>query len=216
MPKPGILDSVPMHAPRETSDAPVKEGKKAEKQPVFKTVFTTGEAAKICRVSQQTIILCFDNGQLKGFRVPGSRMRKIPRKFLHQFMRENGIPTDAFVRDEKETALFVQDDVRAALQELHSKSNLRFLGSSFELGLSARDLPQKVVVQESCDPAFAHILQTLRKTREDARITAILDGNGNEEDLPGLGLEQMIRSENPAEIAAALEQFVKPEEEERW
>ena len=38
----------------------------------MKTVFTTGEAAKICKVSQQTIIRCFDNGQLKGFRVPGS------------------------------------------------------------------------------------------------------------------------------------------------
>ena len=37
----------------------------------MKTVFTTGEAAKICKVSQQTIIRCFDSGQLKGFRVPG-------------------------------------------------------------------------------------------------------------------------------------------------
>ena len=43
----------------------------------MKTVFTTGEAAKICKVSQQTIIRCFDSGQLKGFRVPGSRFRRI-------------------------------------------------------------------------------------------------------------------------------------------
>ena len=47
-----------------------------------KTVFTTGEAAKICKVSQQTIIRCFDSGQLKGFRVPGSRFRRIPREQL--------------------------------------------------------------------------------------------------------------------------------------
>ena len=33
----------------------------------MKTVFTTGEAAKVCKVSQQTIIRCFDSGQLKGF-----------------------------------------------------------------------------------------------------------------------------------------------------
>ena len=45
----------------------------------MKTVFTTGEAAEICKVSQQTIIRCFDSGQLKGFRVPGSRFRRIPR-----------------------------------------------------------------------------------------------------------------------------------------
>ena len=61
----------------------------------MKTVFTTGEAAKICKVSQQTIIRCFDSGQLKGFRVPGSRFRRIPRDQLYSFMRDNGIPTDA-------------------------------------------------------------------------------------------------------------------------
>ena len=60
-----------------------------------KTVYTTGEAAKICKVSQQTIIRCFDSGQLKGFRVPGSRFRRIPRDQLFLFMRDNGIPTDA-------------------------------------------------------------------------------------------------------------------------
>jgi len=59
-----------------------------------KSVFTTGEAAKICKVSQQTIIRCFDSGQLKGFRVPGSRFRRIPRDQLIAFMRDNGIPTD--------------------------------------------------------------------------------------------------------------------------
>ena len=58
------------------------------------TVFTTGEAAKICDVSQQTIIRCFDNGSIKGFRVPGSRFRRIPRDKLYAFMRENGISTD--------------------------------------------------------------------------------------------------------------------------
>ena len=61
----------------------------------MKTVFTTGEAAKVCKVSQQTIIRCFDNGQLKGFRVPGSKFRRIPREALYKFMKDNGIPTDA-------------------------------------------------------------------------------------------------------------------------
>ena len=64
----------------------------------MKTVFTTGEAAKICKVSQQTIIRCFDSGQLKGFRVPGSRFRRIPRDILYKFMKENGIRIDTSVR----------------------------------------------------------------------------------------------------------------------
>ncbi|MEM9882815.1 MAG: helix-turn-helix domain-containing protein, partial [Planctomycetota bacterium] len=44
-----------------------------------KQVYTTGEAAEVCKVSQQTIIRCFDAGRLQGFRVPGSRFRRIPR-----------------------------------------------------------------------------------------------------------------------------------------
>lgn len=60
-----------------------------------KQVFTTGEAAQVCGVSQQTIIRCFDRGRLGGFRVPGSRFRRIPRADLVNFMKENGIPSDA-------------------------------------------------------------------------------------------------------------------------
>src|SRR5438132_10028859 len=75
----------------------------------MKTVFTTGEAAKICKVSQQTIIRCFDNGTLKGFRVPGSRFRRIPRDQLFSFMKDNGIPTDA-LESGKRKVLIVDDD----------------------------------------------------------------------------------------------------------
>lgn len=75
----------------------------------MKTVFTTGEAAEICKVSQQTIIRCFDSGRLKGFRVPGSRFRRIPRDALTQFMKENGIPPDA-LESGKSKILVVDDD----------------------------------------------------------------------------------------------------------
>ncbi len=56
-----------------------------------KQVFTTGEAAKICNVSQQTIIRCFDSGRLHGFKVPGSRFRRIPRAELLRFMQQNNM-----------------------------------------------------------------------------------------------------------------------------
>jgi len=75
----------------------------------MKTVFTTGEAAEVCKVSQQTIIRCFDSGRLKGFRVPGSRFRRIPREALIAFMKENGIPPDA-LDSGKRKILVVDDD----------------------------------------------------------------------------------------------------------
>ena len=53
----------------------------------LKRFFTTGEVAKLCGVSQQTIIRCFDDGRLSGFKVPGSKFRRIPREELLKFLR---------------------------------------------------------------------------------------------------------------------------------
>ena len=74
-----------------------------------KQVYTTGEAAGICKISQQTIIRCFDKGKLKGFRVPGSRFRRIPREDLLRFMRENDIPTEQ-LQGSRKRLLIVDDD----------------------------------------------------------------------------------------------------------
>jgi len=74
-----------------------------------KEVFTTGEAADICKVSQQTIIRCFDAGRLGGFRVPGSRFRRIPRDELIRFMRDNEIPIEDQAAG-KRRVLVVDDD----------------------------------------------------------------------------------------------------------
>ncbi len=74
-----------------------------------KQVFTTGEAAEICKVSQQTIIRCFDSGRLNGFRVPGSKFRRIPRVELLRFMRTNDIPTDV-LESTRKRILVVDDD----------------------------------------------------------------------------------------------------------
>ncbi len=74
-----------------------------------KAVYTTGEAAEICKLSQQTVIRCFDNGQLQGFRVPGSKFRRIPHEALVRFMKEHGIPMDG-LEGGKVRVLVVDDD----------------------------------------------------------------------------------------------------------
>jgi excisionase family DNA binding protein len=74
-----------------------------------KKIFTTGEAAEVCKVSQQTIIRCFDAGRLGGFRVPGSKFRRIPREELLKFMRANDIPTTV-LEGSRRRVLVVDDD----------------------------------------------------------------------------------------------------------
>jgi len=115
-----------------------------------KTVFTTGEAAKICKVSQQTIIRCFANGTLKGFRVPGSRFRRIPRNELYSFMRDNGIPTDA-LESGKRKLLIVDDDQE--LVELmvdcfarDGRFEIRTANNGFDAGMLVKEFRPDLVV----------------------------------------------------------------------
>ncbi len=116
----------------------------------LKTVFTTGEAAKICKVSQQTIIRCFDNGSLKGFRVPGSRFRRIPRNELFQFMRENGIPTDA-LESGKRKLLLVDDDadlieMMADTFSRDGRFEIKCANNGFDAGMFVKEFRPDLVV----------------------------------------------------------------------
>jgi excisionase family DNA binding protein len=105
----------------------------------MKDLFTTGEAADICRVSQQTIIRCFDSGRLRGFRVPGSKFRRIPRQNLVKFMRDNNIPLDNLDSGRKKV-LVVDDD--AEIVELISdiltrdgRFEIKTASSGYEAGM---------------------------------------------------------------------------------
>ncbi len=116
----------------------------------MKTVYTTGEAAKICKVSQQTIIRCFDSGQLKGFRVPGSRFRRIPRDQLFSFMKDNGIPTEA-LESGKRKILIVDDDEE--LVELmkdafdhDGRFDIRTANNGFDAGMLVKEFRPDLVI----------------------------------------------------------------------
>jgi excisionase family DNA binding protein len=105
------VNPLPPSTPSDTPNPPAPSSGSslpgASPQP--KEVYTTGEAAEICKVSQQTIIRCFDAGRLGGFRVPGSKFRRIPRDALVKFMKDNGIPLDN-LESGRRKVLVVDDD----------------------------------------------------------------------------------------------------------
>lgn len=115
-----------------------------------KRIFTTGEAAGVCKVSQQTIIRCFDAGRLGGFRVPGSKFRRIPREELIKFMRANGIPTDA-LEGSTRRVLVVDDD--AAILELFEdllgrdgRFEVRTASTGYDAGLLTESFRPHLIV----------------------------------------------------------------------
>src|SRR5216684_3033976 len=147
----------------------------------MKTVFTTGEAAKICKVSQQTIIRCFDSGQLKGFRVSRSRFRRIPRDQLFHFMRDNGIPTDA-LESGKRKVLLVDDDQE--LVELitdvlarDGRFEVRTANNGFDAGMMVKEYRPDLIVLDVMLPDIngKEVCHRVRadSTLEDVRILCI-------------------------------------------
>ena len=60
-----------------------------------KNVLTTGDVAKICNVAPRTVSKWFDSGQLKGYRIPGSKDRRIPVSELIRFMKAHNMPATA-------------------------------------------------------------------------------------------------------------------------
>jgi hypothetical protein len=55
---------------------------------------TTGEARLLTGIGWRTLADNFDSGKLKGFRIPGSPIRRIRITSLREWMIENHIPTD--------------------------------------------------------------------------------------------------------------------------
>src|SRR4051794_41217612 len=62
-----------------------------------KDVLTTGEVAKICSVAPRTVSKWFDSGALHGYRIPGSKDRRIPLNQLIRFMKQHGMPLNGLM-----------------------------------------------------------------------------------------------------------------------
>lgn len=77
--------------------------------PFEKDVLTTGEVAKICNVAPRTVSKWFDSGSLKGYKIPGSKDRRIPVAQLIKFMKAHNIPLDGIMSG-KTRVLVVDDD----------------------------------------------------------------------------------------------------------
>jgi len=146
----------------------------------MKELFTTGEAAEICKLSQQTIIRCFDAGRLEGFRIPGSKFRRIPRQNLIKFMRENSIPMNN-LESGKKKVLVVDDDpeIIELLVDVLSRDGrfeIKTATSGYDAGVLTQQFrPDLILLDYMLPDVNGNIVcQTIRSNPEFENIKIII------------------------------------------
>jgi len=112
-----------------------------------KNVLTTGEVAKICNVAPRTVSKWFDSGQLKGYRIPGSKDRRIPVSELVRFMKVHNMPTTALAVG-KIRVLIVDSAPSALAEALRTKADyeVQTVRSNFETGVVAQKFSPHVLL----------------------------------------------------------------------
>jgi excisionase family DNA binding protein len=145
----------------------------------MKKVFTTGQVAKICKVAPRTVSKWFDSGRLKGYRIPGSQDRRIPREQLIRFLKEHGMPLGELEDEAVGKILIVGAEslIRNGLKDQMNADTFKldFANSGFEAGIQAESLhPDCVVIDFIMGRNEAvMIAQNLRKNTEYAETVLV-------------------------------------------
>jgi len=141
---------------------------------IRKEVLTTGEVAKICHVAPRTVSKWFDTGKLRGYRIPGSRDRRIPVDQLIAFMRAHSIPLDG-LEGGSCRLLIVDSDVPAELTDALDKIEryqVMTAESVFDAGVLVKGFrPHVMVVNTDQDPNQA--LEICRNLKQHPDLQGI-------------------------------------------
>ncbi len=167
--------------------------------PFDKDVLTTGEVAKICNVAPRTVSKWFDSGALRGYRIPGSKDRRIPVGELVKFMRAHGIPMDA-ISSGRTRVLIVDDDqeIVGTLQKVLTEQTnyeVRTSTSAFQAGMECERFKPHVVLldlhlgeQQTTD---ARQFSRTVKENENLQMTHLIAMSGKLTDGQASGLKGM-------------------------
>ena len=148
-----------------------------------KDILTTGQVADICSVAPRTVTKWFDSGQLKGYRIPGSKDRRIPVEELIRFMRMHNMPTTGLTTG-KTRILLVDSDKNAAHEladylKTAGEYDIRAVYSTFETGcVTQKFCPHVLVVSLlSRDIDATGICNAVRSDQELSTIKIIAVAN---------------------------------------
>src|ERR1700730_10732637 len=189
----------------------------------MKKVFTTGQVAKICKVAPRTVSKWFDSGRLRGYRIPGSQDRRIPREQLIKFLKEHGMPLGELEEEGLHKILIIGaeklfvDRIRELLPE-DDDFKYELANSGFEAGIMAESFhPDTIVIDLAMGRSEAlQIAANLRRNEayKDTLIIALAsEDEPNPEGLSEYGYSDAFKK--PFDVALLAERIRTLVEEKR-
>jgi len=158
-----------------------------------KDVLTTGEVAKICNVAPRTVSKWFDSGALHGYRIPGSKDRRIPLNQLIRFMKLHGMPlnglmtgcTRVLIVDEEQDIV----EVLEKILEDEAKYEVEVAKGGFAAGITAEKFrPHAILLDMHLRDIDGREVCKHVKSNPDLQLTKVIamSGKMTPEDAKGL------------------------------
>jgi excisionase family DNA binding protein len=189
----------------------------------MKKVFTTGQVAKICKVAPRTVSKWFDSGRLRGYRIPGSQDRRIPREHLIKFLKEHGMPLGELEEEGWHKILIIGaeklfiDRVQELLPE-DEDYKYELANSGFEAGIQAESFhPDSIIVDLAMGRSEAlQIAGNLRRNPQYEQTLIVALASEDEaapETLANYGFSEVFKK--PFDVALLGERIRTLVEEKR-
>jgi excisionase family DNA binding protein len=162
----------------------------------LKDVLTTGEVAKICNVAPRTVSKWFDSGALTGYRIPGSKDRRIPLNQLIRFMKQHGMPlnglrtgcTRVMIVDEEQVIV----EVLEKILEDEAKYEVEVARTGFAAGVTAEKFrPHVILLDMHLRDIDGRDLCKNVKGNPDLQLTKMIAMSGKMTEEEGKGIASM-------------------------
>ena len=154
-----------------------------------KDVLTTGQVAQLCNVAPRTVTKWFDSGRLGGYRIPGSKDRRIPQTELIRFMKAHDIPTGELEKGQLRILIIDSrtEYARRFSAQLRTQGSfeIRCAHNSFDAGLTALKFSPNIILIDlmSSDIDSGSLCGYVRDCEEltDCTLIALASGLGPQE-----------------------------------